>query len=239
MVLRKAIGVLGTALPFVLLFGGLIIFKTSMQSSLSAYYHTGMGDVFVGMLCAIGVLFYAYRGHTGGDDNDNLAGNLAGVFAIGVALFPTDPSGGIGVPKTFAGIAHAVFAVLFFFMLVYFSLYLFRKTYRPGDPDGRSRTSEEKNIKKRRNKVYTSSGYAIIASIALIGVLGASKTWSLVPAEVIQVVEAWNPAFWLESFALFVFGIAWAVKGQALLGDPKKQTNSSPEKRPETEAQSA
>ena len=53
--LRKAIGVLGTALPFVLAAGGYFFFSTGIQSSLSAYYHTDMGDVFVGTLWAIGV----------------------------------------------------------------------------------------------------------------------------------------------------------------------------------------
>ena len=210
--LRKAIGLLGTFLPLVLWLGAVILFRTGMQSSLSAYYHTGMGDVFVGTLCAIGVFFYAYMGYTGGSDNDDKVGNFAGVFAIGVALFPTDPSGGLGVPTTFVGIAHAVFAALFFLTLAYFLLVLFTKSH----PDGRPRTAE----KKRRDKVYRVGGYTIIASIALIGILSAIKTLGLVPKEVLQAVEAWNPAFWLESIAVVAFGIAWAVKGQALLGDP-------------------
>ena len=224
--LRKAIGWLGTLLPFVLLFGGLIIFKTGIQSSLSAYYHTGMGDVFVGTLWALGVFFYTYRGYTGGDDNDNdnLVANFAGVFAIGVALFPTD----LGAPTTAVGIAHGVFAALFFVTLAYFSLCLFRKT------DDRSRTDEEKKLKKWRNRVYTISGYTIIASIVLIGILGAIKILGLASEEVIQAVEALNPTFWLQSIAVIAFGIAWLVKGQALalLRDP-------PKKRPEAEAQSA
>ena len=70
--LRKAIGLLGTFLPLVLWLGALILFGTRMQSSVSAYYHTGMGNVFVGTLCAIGVFFCACRGYTKGiDDNDD------------------------------------------------------------------------------------------------------------------------------------------------------------------------
>jgi hypothetical protein len=48
--LRRTVGILGIALPFVLILGGWIVFKTSLQGSLSAYYHTGMRDVFVGIL---------------------------------------------------------------------------------------------------------------------------------------------------------------------------------------------
>lgn len=216
--LRKAIGLLGTFLPMVLCLGACIIFKTGIQSSLSAYYHTRMGDVFVGTLCAIGVFLYAYRGYTQGSDNDDRVGNFAGVFAIGVALFPTDLSDGLAAPKTFAGIAHAVFAASFFLTLAYFLLVLFTKSH----PD-RPRTPE----KKRRDRVYRVGGYTIIASIALIGILGAIKTLGLVPWKVLQAVEAWNPAFWLESIAVIAFGISWAVKGQAILGDPAKQANSS------------
>ena len=218
--LRRAIGLLGTFLPLVLWLGAVILFRTRMQSSLSAYYHTGMGDVFVGTLCAIGVFFYAYRGYTEGGHNDDKAGNFAGVFAIGVALFPTEPSGGLGVPATFTGIAHAVFAALLFLTLAYFSLVLFTKTH-----PGRPRTPE----KRRRDWVYRAAGYTILASIALIGILGAVRTLGLLSPEVIQAVEALNPAFFLESIALTAFGISWAVKGQAILRDqdPAEQANSS------------
>ncbi|HUG82084.1 MAG TPA: hypothetical protein VML01_10500 [Bryobacterales bacterium] len=206
--LRKAIGLLGTLLPLVLLVGGLVLFRTGIQSSLSAYYHTGMGDVFVGTLCAIGVFLWAYKGYTDGAHNDARVSNFAGLFAIGVALFPTDPSGDPGVPRTLAGITHVVFAAAFFLTLAYFVLVLFRKSH-----SGRSRTA----IKKTRDRVYRVTGYAILGSIALIGILGGIGALGLVPREVVQ---AWHPNFWLESIAVIAFGIAWAVKGQALLADP-------------------
>ena len=210
--LRRAIGLLGMCLPLVLWFGAHIVFRTGMQSSLSAYYHTGVGDIFVGTLCAIGVFFYAYQGYTGGADNDNRVGNFAGVFAIGVALFPTEASGGIGAPITLVGIAHLVCAALFFATLAYFVLFLFTKSH----PD-RERSPE----KRKRDGYYRSSGYTIIGSILLIGLLGGIRTLGLVSDAVMQAIEAWNPVFWLESAAVFAFGVAWAVKGQAILQDPE------------------
>ena len=54
MLLRKAIGVLGVALPFLLWFGGLAA-RVALQPSISRYYHTQMHDTFVGVLCAIGL----------------------------------------------------------------------------------------------------------------------------------------------------------------------------------------
>ena len=52
--LRKAVGWIGILLPFILMFGVFLIFKGEIiQESISHYYHTGMGDVFVGALCAV------------------------------------------------------------------------------------------------------------------------------------------------------------------------------------------
>ena len=62
LVLRRIIGLLGFLFPFVLSLGALILFQTGIQSSISSYYHTGMGDVFVGILCVIGVFLFSYKG---------------------------------------------------------------------------------------------------------------------------------------------------------------------------------
>ena len=43
---RRAIGILGFVFPCVLAVGAMIVFRTELQSSISAYYHTGMGDYF-------------------------------------------------------------------------------------------------------------------------------------------------------------------------------------------------
>ena len=145
---------------------------------------------------------------------------MAGVCAIVVALFPTEPSGGIDLPGTFAGSVHVVFAALLFLTLAYFSLVLFRKS----DPS-RPRSPE----KQKRDRVYRLAGYTILASIALIGILGGVRALGLVSQEVAGAVGAWNPAFWLESAALTAFGVSWAVKGQAILADqdPAEQAHSS------------
>ncbi len=61
--LRKAIGLLGIALPFVLALGAVFCSRTEIQSSVSSYYHTSMGDVFVGILFVIGFFLLSYRGY--------------------------------------------------------------------------------------------------------------------------------------------------------------------------------
>ena len=197
MTLRRAIGLLGTSLPFVLSFGALLLFKTGIQPSISSYYHTGMRDVFVGILCAIGVFMISYKY----ERPDDIAGDLACVFAVGTALFPTSPPGELTLGTI--GALHLVFASLFFLTLAYFALFLFTKTNPKKTPTRR---------KRQRNHVYKVCGYTILVSIALIVLL------TLLPS-VKQAISPYNPVYWLEALAVVAFGISWLTKGEALLAD--------------------
>ena len=88
--LRKLIGFLGAGLPFVLAVGGFLFFQEDIQKSMSAYYYTGMRNVFVGVLFVLGFFLLSYRGY---ERKDDIAGDLAFLFALGVAIFPTAPGG--------------------------------------------------------------------------------------------------------------------------------------------------
>ena len=198
--LRKAIGYLAVALPFVLYFGGKLLYAHGMQNSISSYYHTEMRDVFVGVLCSIGVFMVAYKGH---ERKDDIAGDLACLFAVGVAFFPTTPDNPAHHEKLIA-IFHTVFASLFFLTLSYFSLYLFRKT----DPN-KPPTQQKLN----RNKVYRVCGYTMLGALALIPLLG------LLPNGAAAAIKKINPIFWLELIAIEAFGVSWMTKGEAILQD--------------------
>ena len=198
--LRKAVGTIGFALPFVLAFGNMILLKRLViESSISSYYYTGMGNVFVGSLFAIGVFLMSTRGY---DRKDEIAGRLACAFAIGVALFPTTPDMGVTPRDKLIGTLHLSFAALLFLTLAYFSLALFTKTAPDKTPTRR---------KLQRNTVYRVCGYTILASIFLMFVvaLPAVKT----------VVERLTPVFWLESLAVVAFGVSWLTKGETILKD--------------------
>jgi len=197
--LRRAIGIIGTALPFVLAFGKIVLEGHGIRSSISSYYYTGMRDVFVGSLCAIAVFLMSYRGY---ERKDDIAGDLACIFAIGVALFPITPEYNATSQDKVIGAMHLICAALFFLTLAYFSLALFRKT----DPN---KTPTRRKL--QRNRVYTVCGYTILAAIATLAIL------ALLPRD--ALIEGLDPVFWLESLAVVAFGVSWLTKGEAILKD--------------------
>ncbi|MEN8228312.1 MAG: hypothetical protein ABFS38_09180 [Bacteroidota bacterium] len=70
--MRKAIGILGISLPVILVVGSAAFGKCDeVQQSISAYYHTNMRNIFVGVLSAVALFLFSYRGH---DWMDNIAG---------------------------------------------------------------------------------------------------------------------------------------------------------------------
>ncbi len=220
--LRKAIGCLGMALPFILVFGGMLLNEQEngqgIRRSISAYYHTGMGDVFVGTICAIGIFLFSYKGY---EPKDDRYGDFAFFCAVGLALFPTipdieDSSRGIGLALSFAtpdleifiAVAHGVFAAGFFLTLAYFSLFLFTKSDR-----------EMTRKKRQRNIVYRACGYVILLAIAFIALGFLILLLKLLPDATVRMVKSLDPLFWLESIAIVAFGVSWLVKGEAILKD--------------------
>jgi hypothetical protein len=197
--LRKAVGIIGCALPFVLVFGKMLSQGPGIQDSISCYYYTDMRNVFVGSLCAIGIFLMSTRGY---DWRDQLAGILACVFAIGVAFFPTTPCTCATSGHHLIGTLHFTFAALLFLTLAYFSIFLFTET----DP---SKTPTRR--KKQRNKVYLACGWIIIACIIVMAAVELTSLKSY--------VEWLSPVFWLESTAIVAFGVSWLTKGETILKD--------------------
>lgn len=195
--LRRAVGLIGIALPFVLALGEFLFDDWGLRGSVSNYYYSSMGDVFVGSLCAIAVFLMSYRGY---ERRDDFAGNLACIFALGVALFPTEPEAGATARQNLVGALHLVFAAGLLLTLAYFSLALFRLTSPHPTPQ-----------KLQRNKVYTVCGYTILACVALCAVV------KLLPGNALLL--KFSPVFWLEAVAVVAFGVSWLTKGEAILAD--------------------
>jgi hypothetical protein len=196
--LRKFIGLIGILLPFALVIIHILLARQAeMQGSMSGYYYTDVRGVLVGSLCAIGVFLFAYRGYDAWDD---ILTNAAGVFAIGVALFPTAPPNPSPRARDI-GYVHLTCAGLLFAVLAVIALWQFTKTV-----PGTKRTAQ----KMKRDVVYRACG--IVIALCLI----------LVPIESLVIgapIQRFHPLFWLEAVAVVAFGVAWLVKGQAILKD--------------------
>jgi hypothetical protein len=115
--LRIGMALIGILFPLVLWWVGLFR-GVKLQGSISAYYHTSMGDVFVGSLCAIGVFLYFYKGVT---TKENIALNFAGIFAVLVALLPTAAPSDLKCETFTAPYWHGTSAILFFVAIAYVS----------------------------------------------------------------------------------------------------------------------
>ncbi len=201
--LRKAIGFLGISIPAVMIIGTFTIGGcTHVQNSISHYYYTVMGDVFVGFLISTGIFLITYKGY---DLRDNIVSFLAGIFIICVALFPTsqDPDASCAI-RTLNSISwrvnvHYISAALFFVTLSYMSLFLFTKSA--------GIKTKQKII---RNRVYRVCGITILVAILLISF-----------EKHIPVLDnaSLHPTFWLEWVANLAYGTAWLIKGEFLLKD--------------------
>jgi hypothetical protein len=190
--LRRIVGCLGIALPIVLLVTGLVQ-DGRIQASISAYYDLERPrDVLVGALFAIAFFLLTYRGY---EREDDIAGALCFVFALGVALFRHDGPGVVAA-------VHFTSAAGLFLVLAYYSFFLFTKTSGDVTPE-----------KVKRNQVYRWCGAVIVACIVVIGVHGAYARSQELDA------KSWPALFWLESLALWAFGVSWLVKGQTLWRD--------------------
>jgi hypothetical protein len=240
MFLRKTVGWIGTLLPIVLIVGNMIFFTSPRPYSMSGYYYTGMRNVFVGALCALGVFLVAYAGY---DKVDRWITNIAGLCAIGVAFFPTKPSVCAAHTRTCAapsvthlsagqqavGVIHLVFAAVTFVALGLMALRFAKSARTPGGQDmmgriryglGLARPSDHQRPprKKARDVVYRACGIAILSCVALAALS------NLLPAS----VKADGPLLFIfEALAVFAFGVSWFVKGQTLLPILKDQPQST------------
>ncbi len=89
LLLRFVVGLLTIALPPLLILLDTMFLEGSptARGSLSAYYHSGVRDIFVGILVVDGVFLITYKVFE--RTLENILTMAAGIAAITVALFPT------------------------------------------------------------------------------------------------------------------------------------------------------
>jgi hypothetical protein len=205
--IRKTIGWLGMGLPVVLVLLSLIpFFKTGIQHSISHYYYTNFRELLTGVLCAVSLFLIRYEGTHNPVfwKNDGLLTNIAGIMALLVALFPTNPGNCaekiysfIPLCAKWLGWLHYLFAAIFFLTLAVISINVFTIGQQ-----------ENKGIPVsflNENVLYRMCGYAIIVFVILIPVF-----------EILKLFH--GSTLLMEALALFAFGTSWLIKGR-FLGD--------------------
>lgn len=181
--LRCTIGWLGMILPWLV-----VLLRWVFPPSISSTYYTyEAGPVFMIILGSAALLLFTYKGYNTFDDVIN---TLAGIFGLGICLFPcyTEVYNLVGtfqIPVNISSIIHNTSAIGFFGCLAYNSLFQFTK-------HGHNEITKEK---KNRNVIFIICGIGMVASFLLL----------LLPPFYIQI--------WLvEAIALFFFGISWLTK---------------------------
>jgi hypothetical protein len=206
--LRKAVGVLGIALPVVLITVYPLLNKgCTLPPSISHYYYTNMGTFFTGTLCAVAMFLFSYKGPEKADERASM---IAAACALGVAFCPTNSkiylqecSKVTLMANDVRNAFHYGFAALLFLTFAYFSLFLFTKTSKPPTPE-----------KLIRNKIYRACGWIIIVCVIAIFILTIMDN-----KEALETEKANIYTFIFETIALFAFGISWLVKGGTFLND--------------------
>jgi len=201
--MRKIIGIVAIAFPILLILGALMSGYAPMQPSLSQYYWTTSGDIFVGMLVTFGIFLLAYNGY---DKKDRALTMIAGIAMLFVAFFPCEGSDTANYLFTFltpkiTAMVHYSMAITTFSFMGFMLFFQFTKT-----------KGNLSNNKVKRNKIYKISAIIIWASILCMGIV------KLIPG-VFEATNSFRLFFWLESIVLWAFGTSWLVKGEVILKD--------------------
>jgi len=247
------LGLLGLFLPTILIVHGLF-WNGGLQPSISHTYHTSMGDVLVGTLFAIGIFLLAYKdfnpeeyvNHT--PDRfltsywDRWFSRLAGLGAIGVALFPVDPmtiencspivqsapnlpcsTGGMTwqgyVSLTLEGgevvnLMHFLSAGLFFFCIFVICVRFFPEEPIRAKYIGRNADGEfQFEFRLPTRRTVFFTTLGLLIGLCVFG-LAYMTARAGTDSFLIPFLEKVNGFFWLEVIAVVVFAIAWIAKSR-------------------------
>ncbi len=206
--IRKIIGILGIALPILV-----FVFYGDLLSSISHYYYTRSVVFFTSILFAFGLFLISYKGYELDKDteiiSDNVITHIGGIAVLLVIFFPTsciDSNNDeiytmclsedyplFGHNSKITSTIHFICAGIFLFSMGYMSIFRFSK-----------------GEKQMNNKVYKICGYTIWISIGII----------LIEFIVQKFYAGFYltdyDVYFLETIAVFAFGISWLVKGEAI-----------------------
>jgi hypothetical protein len=162
--------------------------------SISDYYYFNdiTRNIFVGALCAIGLLISAYRGWRDDNAADRVIAVTGFIAAWAVAMAPCKSE-----LKPLHFLAAAVLFGLMAIMLRY------RFTEPTGDPD----ETAHPGWKAFRNRIYRWCSNVMLVAMA-------ARALTMLP----NVTAAWNTTFWVEVVGLSAFSLGWLTKSRYLFG---------------------
>jgi hypothetical protein len=220
MSLRRVVGWIGTLLPATLIAGN-TIFTRTLPDSMSDYYYTHMRNILIAALSVLGIFLICYAGY---DAWDRWLTNSSGFGLIGVAFCVPSPDTPVRLSTVQRVVAdlHFACAAVALVALAFMSL-RFTRTYSTPDspgpgamnwvraafgfaPDGPGEPRTP--AKRRRDRVYRVCGFGMFATMALAGLA------NIVPASAQDGIPF---LFIFEALTVIGFGVAWLVKGQAMV----------------------
>lgn len=195
--LRFGMAVLALAFPLLLFGIGKLRYGINLEPSMSHYFFSAarVGDAsfpmrtwFVGLLFAIGAFLYLYKGFS---DEENIALNLAGAAAVGVAVFP------MAVPGTplegWSLSIHGFAAVFLFLCLAWVAL-------RAADDTLVHLPPAHQHKEDKLRKAYRAIGLTMVAAPAIAVVLNA------------LIGGGTRFVFFIEACGIWAFSAYWWLK---------------------------
>ncbi|GAA4274038.1 hypothetical protein U6A24_01135 [Aquimarina gracilis] len=204
--LRKTIGILGLALPILLL-----VTHQDLLASMSHYYYTAGSVFFILILSAFGLILINYKGYPKKEGellSDRFITTAAGICILITVLIPTKSEKSLGTlfftgspylfgheSNGFLGAVHLLSAGLFLFLLGYMSFFKFVLNHQASES---------------RNRLFKRSGIIVWASVGTLVMIFALE--AILGINFDTIIPAYT--FWIEWVALYAFAVAWLVKGR-------------------------
>lgn len=218
-------GILGFALPTLLFLFDWVLLRSKdlvVRGSLSAYYHSGVRDLFVGILCITGFMLIAYmlgQRSTRMDKREAALSTIAGAGALLVALLPTTRPGLLdGMPRCgphtspapegctllqqllgedLVAKAHFVSAGTFIGFLALICVLIFAKR-------------EQLEGHEDRKRLHLVCGWTIAGAIV----------WAIGGSLLHLVTFGWTALLVGEVVAVYFFSFSWMIRSHDLLPRP-------------------
>jgi hypothetical protein len=202
--MRVLVGVLGVMLPLVLVVGDRWLgAEPLVRDSLSAYYYSGVRELFVGVLSAIGVFLFTYK--VAEHSLDNTLTLSAAAAVVAVVLFPTGlPADGAVPTPLQQKLGESRVEVIHFGGALIFILSLAAISLLYGVREGRRSPRRRKRSPRFWRRYHW--GCALLILLALAGV-GVDMATELGPDQSVLIGE------WV---AVWAFGASWLMKGLEL-----------------------